>query len=44
MPPRSYLLDEGCVFVGHGLKQDFRMLNLVVPPDQVRARAAPRRG
>jgi hypothetical protein len=24
------------VFVGHGLKQDFRMLNLSAPPTQVR--------
>ncbi|KAF6265524.1 exonuclease-domain-containing protein [Scenedesmus sp. NREL 46B-D3] len=31
-----HLLDAGCVFIGHGLKQDFRMLNLTVPPEQVR--------
>jgi PAB-dependent poly(A)-specific ribonuclease subunit 2 len=31
-----HLLDAGCVFIGHGLKQDFRMLNLTVPPAQVR--------
>jgi PAB-dependent poly(A)-specific ribonuclease subunit 2 len=31
-----YLLDQGCIFVGHGLKQDFSTVNLIVPPNQVR--------
>lgn len=26
---------RGCIFVGHGLSQDFLTVNLVVPPDQI---------
>lgn len=31
----QYLIDRGCVFVGHGLANDFKLINLVVPPGQV---------
>jgi PAB-dependent poly(A)-specific ribonuclease subunit 2 len=30
-----YFIDQGCIFIGHGLQKDFETANIFVPPDQI---------
>jgi len=30
-----YLMERGCIFVGHGLSEDFKQINICIPPNQV---------